>query len=200
MQHVRSALRTIDGAQTPTTAGLTFFDSMRQKYPTRSIILSSEGQRELAVKTLHRAPIDADKPLEWLLREEVKTRKLDQNALMWVGALKDIEQQIYVQRKMHSDEVWHIYFKERYLPEQHIDGVTKEGYQKWAYLPNEQRRLIGSTTELTIYGFSLYLNDIHAFGGNRGVEFSASARQQLDFCRTEGSKQEVKRKQLYKQQ
>jgi hypothetical protein len=57
----------------------------------------------------------------------VKTRKLDQNALMWAGALNDIEQQLYVRKRMHSDEVWHIYFKECYLPEQHIDGVTKEG-------------------------------------------------------------------------
>jgi len=171
---------------------------LRQAYPTRTIRLDCNKQREIAIRALMAAPIDPEKPLQLLLREEVKTRKLDQNALMWAGALKDIEQQLYVKGRMHSDEVWHIYFKERYLPDLHIDGVTKEGYQKWVYLPNEQRRLIGSTTELTIYGFSLYLHEIHAFGGNHGVEFSASARQQLEFCRTEGSKQEVKRKDLCK--
>jgi len=173
---------------------------VRQPYPLRSILIDNEEKRALAYKVIASAPIDSNKPVQFLLREEVKTRKLDQNALMWAGALKDIEQQIYVVGRTHSDEVWHIYFKERFLPEEHIDGVTKEGYQKWTYLPNEQRRLIGSTTELTIYGFSLYLNQIHAFGGNRGVEFSASARQQLQFCRTEGDKQKLKRNQLYKQE
>jgi hypothetical protein len=138
----------------------------------------------MAIKALNSVPLDADMPVEFLLREEIKTRKLDQNALMWAGPLKDIEQQVYVERRTYSDHVWHLYFKERYLPELHTEGITKEGYEKWAYLPNGQRRLKGSTTDLTIYGFSLYLTEIFAWGGNRGVEFSASSNQQLHYCRT----------------
>jgi hypothetical protein len=37
--------------------------------------------------------------------------------------------------------------------------------------------LVGSTTQLTKPGFALYLTQVEAFGGNMGVEFSASPNE-----------------------
>lgn len=122
---------------------------------------------------LNCVPLDPDKPIEFILREEQKQRKLDQNALMWVNQLADISAQAYIEGRTYSAKVWHEHFKELYLPEEHEDGITKEGYRKYDYTPGGKRVLVGSTTQLTVRGFALYLTQIDAFGASLGVMFSA---------------------------
>lgn len=65
----------------------------RFPYPTRTFLLPNEDARERAIASLRNAPIDPAKPLQFVLREEVKARKPDQNALMWAGPLRDIAEQ-----------------------------------------------------------------------------------------------------------
>jgi hypothetical protein len=139
----------------------------REKYKTRNIILLGDQQKELACAAIQNAPAG----VEVVIREPVKVRKLDQNALMWVGPLKDIAEQAYVEGRTFSDVVWHEHFKELYLPEEFDPELTKEGYRKWDYTPSGRKVLAGSTTQLTIKGFAQYLEQVYAFGASLGVMF-----------------------------
>lgn len=149
----------------------------RDKYPTRKILLRTQLQRETAMRVLQNAPLDDAKPIEFLLREEVKARKLDQNALMWSGPLSDIAEQAYVRGRQFSAEVWHEFYKREYLPEEFDPELCKEGYRKWAYMPNGERTLIGSTTQLTVRGFAQYLTKVEAYAAQElGVQFHVRER------------------------
>jgi hypothetical protein len=147
----------------------------RDKFITRPILLRTEAQRDIIRRLAESLPCDADKPLEVVFREQVKARKLDQNALMWVGPLKDLQEQCYVNWRKYSAAVWHEHMKSLYLPEEFDAELCKnESYLKWDFSPSGERVLVGSTTELTIKGMSQYLEQIYAFGANHGVEFSAN--------------------------
>jgi hypothetical protein len=149
----------------------------REKYPTRTIALRTRDIVDRAIAMLNSIPIDPDKPIELIVREQVKARKPDQNALMWRGPLKDIAEQAYVVGRSYSAEVWHEHFKRQYLPEVYDDLLCKsESYRKWDITPGGERVLVGSTTELTIHGFALYLTAIEADGANMGVMFHANPR------------------------
>lgn len=152
--------------------------SDRLPYPLRKILLVGEEQRERAIAALRNAPIDPARALEFVLREEVKARKLDQNALMWVGPLSDIAEQGYVDGRAFTAAVWHEHFKREYLPEDFDPELCKEGYRKWDYTPKGERVLIGSTTELTVRGFALYLHEVEAYAVSElGVQFHAAPRK-----------------------
>jgi hypothetical protein len=146
----------------------------RQPFVTRKIRLVGEMQREALIALARNLPIDPQKPLEAVFREEVKARKLDQNALMWVGPLADISEQAWISGRRLTDKGWHEIFKRLYLPEEFDAKLCKEGYQKWDYDENGEPLLIGSTTDLTIKGFALYLEQVYAHGANMGVEFRAN--------------------------
>lgn len=143
----------------------------REKYPPRKIRLCSEVQRQTALRIIESAPLDEATPLEFLLREEVKARKLDQNAAYWVGPLADIAEQGYVNGRTYCAEVWHGYFKREFLPDEFDPELCREGYRKWDIDPAGERVLVGSTTQLTVRGFAQYVEQIHAFGADLGVRF-----------------------------
>lgn len=145
----------------------------RQKYPTRKFILIGEGQRVLALAALNNSPLG----IEVVLREPVKVRSPDANSLMWAGPLKDIAEQAYVGGRTYSAEVWHEYAKKEYLPEEFDERYTKEGYRKWDTGPDGSRILVGSTTQLTKAGFSIYLEQVYAYGASLGVQFAANPRE-----------------------
>lgn len=145
----------------------------REQFKTRLIRLVTELQRETAIAMIRNLPLDAKHPIEIVVREEIKGRKPDQNALMWAGPLKDIAEQAYVNGRTFTAEVWHEHFKREYLPEEFDAEWCKEGYQKWDYTPAGDRVMVGSTTDLTIKGFALYLTQVEADGANLGVQFSA---------------------------
>lgn len=146
---------------------------MRQKFLTRQILLRSDQQRAIVMALLPNLPLDEHEPLEVIIREPVKARGLDANALMWVGPLADIAAQAWVQGRQFSAEVWHEHFKREHLPEEFDPELTKDGYRKWDYTPTGERVLIGSTTQLTKRGFSQYLEQIEAEGAVMGVQFGA---------------------------
>lgn len=148
---------------------------MRQQFPTRTIRLVGATQRDTAIKALQHVPLDPERPIELVLREERKARGLDQNAAMWAGPLKDIADQAWVDGRQYSAEVWHEYFKREYLPEEADEELTKEGYRKWDIDPSGGRVLVGSTTQLTRKGMGVYLKQIEAHGADLGVLFSARA-------------------------
>ena len=150
----------------------------REQYKRPPICLIGDAQKETACAAIMNAPIDTKRPLEVLIREKPKTRTLDQNALMWAGQLKDISQQVWVNNRTYSTEVWHELFKKDYLPE--VDDVdidlkvkNVETYKKWDFDPNGERVCVGSTTELSKAGFAEYLTQIEVFGAEHGVQFTA---------------------------
>lgn len=115
----------------------------RPEFRTRTFILSSPAVQSSALAVLSNAPIDAAHPLELVLREEKKTRKLDQNAAMWSGPLRDIAEQAWVDGRLYSAEVWHEFYKKAYLPEDddpELPQLAKDGYRKWAIDPIGESR------------------------------------------------------------
>ena len=89
-----------------------------------------------------------------------------------------------MQGRTYSDVIWHEMFKEKFLPdettfqtpEQRAEMV-KEKYRKYDTRPDGKRVLVGSTTELTIKGFAIYLQQVEAFCANLGVIYSANPNE-----------------------
>ncbi len=143
-------------------------------FQTRQIRIVGQMQKDTAIAAIQNLPVLGDKPLVVTIGEERKARGLDANALYWAGPLRSLAEQAWVDGKQYSAEVWHEAMKREFLPEldnPEIDRQAKESYRKWDYLPNGERVLIGSTTQLTKYGFSLYLQQVEAYGASLGVLF-----------------------------
>jgi hypothetical protein len=145
--------------------------SQRATYAARPFLLSSDAIRDRAIAAIQNAPIDPLRPLQVLVREEVKQRKPDQNALMWSGPLADIAAQAWIGGRQYSADVWHEHFKREHLPEEYDPELCKEGYRKWDFTPGGERILVGSTTQLTVRGFARYLTQVESDGAGMGVTF-----------------------------
>lgn len=144
------------------------------KFITRNIVLIDDARRNIAIAAVTNAPDG----IECVLREPVKVRKQSQNSLMWAGALADISSQAWIQGRQYSAEAIHEHCKREFLPEEDDPDLYKLvkdvfTYQKWAYLPDDTRVCVGSTTQLSIIGFGAYLEAVYAFGGSLGVLFGA---------------------------
>ena len=145
---------------------------MRTDYLPKVIRLVGKLQADTAISAIQNAPIDTERPLEVIIREEQKGRSLSANALMWAGPLNDIATQAWVHGRQYSALIWHEYFKEKFLPDFPDLTQVKEGYRKYEETPDGKRILIGSTQKLTKHGFSLYMEQIYAYGADLGVRFS----------------------------
>jgi hypothetical protein len=148
----------------------------RDKYKEKTITLIGEVQVNTAILLIQKAPIDPVHPVEVVIRDQQKTRKPDQNALMWSGPLQDIAEQAWINGRRYASDVWHEHFKAEFLPEEYDAEQCKEGYRKWDISPKGQRVLVGSTTQLTIYGMAQYLEQVYAAGASMGVQFSVKER------------------------
>ena len=149
----------------------------RSPFPPRTLVLKDESIRERAIAVIRNLPIDALEPLQIVVSDYKPPRKKSQNDLMWAGPLKDMEEQAYLEQRRYSAKVWAEYFKEQFLPEEFDPEYCRVGYVKWEDAPNGTRKLVGSTTQLTVKGFALYLEQIYAFGSNLGVQFSANPNE-----------------------
>ena len=143
---------------------------------TRSFLLKNEQCRSYLIKFITQLPLNVDYPIEIVARDQVIKRNKDQNALMWSGALTDIAEQAFLNGRQYSIKIWHQHFKEEFLPEDHIPDLCKhvtkpEQYKKWDYKPDGERVCVGSTTDLTKHGFSVYLEQIYAYGAELGVQY-----------------------------
>lgn len=147
--------------------------SNRPAFQERPFYLIDMAVSHRAIAAIANAPIDPMRPLQVLIREAPRKRKLDQNALMWAGPLKDISEQAWLDGRQFSAEVWAEYFKRQLLPETFDPELCMESYRKWDMDPAGDRVLVGSTTQLTVRGMAQYLEAIHAFGANLGVDFHA---------------------------
>jgi len=145
---------------------------------TRIIILVGQPQKDLAKAAIDNLPFEPQ--MEVVIRPVTKARSLDANALYWVR-LGEIAEQAWVQGRQYLPEVWAEYFKRAFLPDESIYGAEElqrrvkdiDRYRKWDIAPDGSRLLTGSTTQLTAFGFSEYLQQVEAYGASLGVQFSA---------------------------
>jgi hypothetical protein len=141
---------------------------MRPAFQTRQILLRSQQQVDTLLFLIPNLPLDADKPLEVIIREQVKQRGLSQNALYWMR-LHEIAEQGWFQGRLYSADVWHDYCKKYVMPE---EIITKAGEvrSKWVDAPDGNQAVI-STAELNRGSFAVYTEMVEAFGAGLGVRF-----------------------------
>lgn len=147
--------------------------SNRPPLARRPFRLVSEEVRERIIAAIRHLPLDPLRPIEVVFQEEQKKRKLDQQALLFSGPMKDISEQAWFEGRQHSIPVLHHWCKEQFLPEEYDQELCMEGYVKWDFDPSGNRVLVGSTKQLTVKGYSDYLEQVYAFGAALGVEFHA---------------------------
>ena len=154
----------------------------RQAFKERKLYLVSQVQRDTLLALIPTLPLDSAKPLEVVIREKQRVRKLDQNALYHAGPLKDIADHGWIEGQQFSAASYHEFFKRNFLPEDTapeadpINGYVKDGYRKYEQTLDGGQHLVGSTTQLTVRGFSDFLEQVFAFGSSLGVQFSANPK------------------------
>lgn len=151
--------------------------SDRATYADRPFFVLNEEVRQRAIAAISNAPIDPLRPIQVLIREAPRKRKLDQNAALWAGPLRDIAEQAWLDGRQFSAEVWQIYFKRQLLPEEFDPALCLESYKKWEIDPAGDPILVGSTTQLTVKGFAEYVEQVTAFGASLGVVFHTKEQQ-----------------------
>lgn len=149
---------------------------MRAKFTTRTLYLRNETVRNTLLALVRNLPLDDMEPLEIVVREQIKGRRLDQNGLYWIR-VGEIASQAWLEGRQFDADTWHIFFRRELLPEEFDPAMCREGYAKWSIDPGGERVLVGSTTQLTVKGFSEYLEAVTAFGASYGVNFSASPNE-----------------------
>ena len=93
----------------------------------------------------------------WVVRIEPPNRTSAQNSFYW-ATLATISEQIRPQNQTHDQDVWHHYFKARFLPGRMIE------------LPNGQvMESEPTTTGLTKAQFSDYVEQVLAWAINHGL-------------------------------
>ena len=150
---------------------------MRAKFTTRTLLLRNEPVRNNLLALVRNLPLDDAYPLEVVIREQIKGRRPSQNDLYWAGPLRDISEQGWIEGRRFDAETWHVFFRRELLPEEFDPELCRENYRKWEYDPGGERVLVGSTTQLTVKGFSSYLEGVYAYGAGIGVNFSASPNE-----------------------
>jgi len=143
----------------------------------RTIKLMNESIRDNAVKQVQNLPCDGS--IEICIRPVTKTRSESQNKRHWAAVMKDISDQAYVGGKQFSVEIWHSFLKAKFLPSPECEDIAllvknPEKYQLFADMPDGSVKCVGSTTQLTVRGFSEYMESVQAWAVTEcGVMFSA---------------------------
>ena len=146
-------------------------------FKTKVIKLLADAQKTHAIAMLNNVPTGVN--LEMVIREATKKRNNDQNALMW-SVLGEIAEQVWIDKRQYSADMWNVYFKNVFLPDEATEPyihelVNKpESYRKWSFIPDGTRQLTGSTTDLTTYGMSQYTEKVYAFASENGVMFEVA--------------------------
>lgn len=143
----------------------------------REFILRNNDDAQLfyAFLKANREPMnEAGRALKLVVSEYKATRSAEANAYMWAGLLTPIAEQAFVGGRRYTAEVWAEFFKAQFLPE-----VTSKGTEKWQYLPDGSRHLVGSTTHLNKDEMTHYLQQIEEYAVTElGVRLPANPNQE----------------------
>ena len=147
----------------------------------RTFVISEQRLADMAISVINgnaMGMLKDGRVMAVHIYEHKEARSNEQQSLMWIR-LGEIAQQAFVDGRQYSDECWHEYAKREFLPDE--DGPskrTRKGYRKWAVNPmTGERVLIGSTTQLTVFGMSEYMTQLEAFGAGLGVMFGATPNE-----------------------
>lgn len=146
----------------------------------RVIILANPAVLSNAILTLRGLPTDGS--MEIAIRKARKARTAAQNRLMWGAVLRDISEQAWIEGRQFSADTWHEFLKREFLPEGDEPNIAElvkdhKTWKKWEWMPDGDRRCIGSSTKLTKRGMILYQEKIEAYAATElGVMFSADSR------------------------
>jgi hypothetical protein len=127
---------------------------------TQMIIITQQSQQNALTRI---ANLPTDGSVEIVIQPKTEARSQSQNAKQWADVLAQISSQAWVQGKQFSPEVWHDYLKRMFLPESYDPELTRDGYIKWADLPDGSLKCVGSTTKLTKKGFSQYMTQVEVY-------------------------------------
>lgn len=144
---------------------------MRAPFAKRSFFIRTEQARESLLALVRNLPLDDLKPLQVTVEEQRPVRKMSQQALLFAGPMTDIAEQAFINGRQYSVEVLHEFCKREFLPNEFDAELCMDAYRKWDMDPFGNPVMVGSTTKLTIKGYSIYLEQVHAFGASLGVQF-----------------------------
>ena len=111
----------------------------------KKVIVSLAKDRSKVIEMVTQAPDGC------VVEIKDANRTNEQNALYWT-AVHEIAESVFLNNKTFTPEVWHVYFKQRYLPGRMIE------------LPNGQLvEADATTTELSKEEFSDFVNEVLSF-------------------------------------
>lgn len=96
--------------------------------------------------------------LQVVVSEYKASRSTEANAYMWAGILEPAAQQAWSGGSRWKAEAWHELLKQLFLPE-----TCAKGVDKWWILPNGDRRLVMSTSDLNVSEMTVYLDQCAAY-------------------------------------
>lgn len=112
------------------------------------VILPLTADRSRVIEMITRAPDG------YVVEIRQPSRTLEQNALYWTQ-VHECAERVTIEDKRFTPQVWHVYFKQRFLPGRIIE------------LPNGQiMEQDPTTTELTKEEFSLFIEEVLQFQAN----------------------------------
>jgi hypothetical protein len=115
---------------------------------------------------------DQGRFLQCVVSEYKASRSAESNAYMWAGLLNPTADQAWVSGRQYSADGWNLILKCMFLPE-----VNAKGMDKWFYLPDGERELVMSTSDLNVEEMKLYLNQCAEYVANDlGVHLPANPR------------------------
>lgn len=152
----------------------------RDKVDIPPIYLRSQTQVDYLQRLISNLPLDPDKPVQVLIREEPRQRKKSANDAYWAGPMRDIEEKAWHKGRKYRAEEWHEGFKELFLPDpdspdfnpRHV--TNPDEYRKWDTNPiTGKRSCVGSTTQLTDEGMWDFRTQVEALMSQEyGVQFT----------------------------
>lgn len=103
----------------------------------------------------------ANTPLRLIITTQEEKRREAQNRYYWRGVIQQISEQVWVDGRQYSKEVWH----------EHLAGMF--GVMKELEMPDGSKRLVRkSTTDMSVKEFSHYIEECTAFAAMEyGVRF-----------------------------
>lgn len=138
------------------------------------MLLRGPEQIDRAITLIGHVPVDNKRPLELVIREEVKVRGLDANGYYWLR-LGELSAQAWLEGRQFNTDTWHEFAKRNIMAE---EIMTKDGAvrSKWIEGPDGFMSVI-STTQLERGCFADYTTAVEAFGANLGVKYSANPKE-----------------------
>lgn len=134
----------------------------REKYPTRKVRLIGANQKENAMQVLRNAPLDHEKPLEVIIREEKCKRTLEQSAKFHAMCGDVANQKQWVGKKLSLDQ-WKVLF---------VSGHTVATNGSSEIVPGIEGEFVNireSTANMTLSRLSSLIEYVYAWGSENGI-------------------------------